>query len=136
MITQTESNVASILANKRSADVVELGRRRTMRVEDLGRELKSTSRLAELLHEHLAEHNVVFALERRAEYHSDAIVERAHKQRLVGSVVDHRGLDRSTIAPLLTLEVLLEDRGEAVALEQARLHGNLAPILRHLTQVE
>ena len=107
-----------------------------MRVEHLRRLLELSPRLAELLHEDLAENDVVLALERRAEDHGDTVVERAHKQSFVGTVVDDGCLVRLPLATLQTLEVLLEDRREAVALEQTRFHRHLFPVLRQRVEVE
>lgn len=107
-----------------------------MRVEHLRSLLELSPRLTELLHEDLAENDVVLAFERRAEDDSDTVVERANKQRLVGPVVDDGCLIRLALATLQALEVLLEDRREAVALEQTRFHRHLFPVLRQRVQVK
>ena len=129
-----KGDVAAVVAHKR-VRVVELGRRMLVAEEHLRRLLKLAPRLEELLHEHLAEYDVVLALERGAEYDGDAVVEGAHKERLVRAVVDDGRLV-ARLALLLELEVLLEYGGEAVALEQARLHRHLLPVGGHLGQVE
>ena len=137
LVILTESDVSTVLTDKSGTTAVtNLSRRITMRVEHLRSLLELSPRLAELLHENLAENDVVLALESRAEDDGDTVVESAHKQRLVGPVVDDGRLVRLALTTLQTLEVLLEDRREAVALEQTRLHRYLFPVLRQRVEVE
>ena len=130
----TESDVASVLANY-GLRVVQLGWRVLVAEQDLWRLLESSSRLAELLHEHFAENNVIFAFECRAEDDGDTVLERAHKQRLVVSVVDDGRL-LARLTAFLELEVLLEDGGDAVALQHTSLVSELFPVFGQAGQIE
>lgn len=131
---RTECNVATIFAND-GVRVVQFAWRRSIAEQNLRRLLKFASSFAELLHEHFAEYDVVFAFERRAKYDRDAILERTHKQRLVVSVV-YSGCFVAGFAFFLKFEILFEHGRETIALEQARLHRHVLPIFRYLVQVE
>ena len=69
----TKSDVASIVSNNRIS-IAKLGRRMLVAKQDLRCLLKLSPGLEELLHEHLAQYDVVFALERGAENHRHSIV--------------------------------------------------------------
>ena len=86
--------------------------------------------LLELLHEDLPQDDVVLVLEDGAEDDRHPIGLRLHVHRLVVAVVNHRPLigPLRRLALLLKLEVLLEDGGEAVSLQEARLADDRLPL--------
>ncbi len=86
--------------------------------------------LLELLHEDLPQDDVVLVLEDGAEDHRHPVRLRLHVHRLVVAVVNHRPLigPLRRLALLLKLEVLLEDGGEAVSLQEARLADDRLPL--------
>lgn len=118
---QDKCNISPILADY-SLGIIELGRWMLVTKEDLGCLLELTSCLAELLHEHFAKNNVILSLEGRAKDDSDTVLESTHKKCLITPVVDD-GRFVTSFSLFLELKVLLEDGGEAVALDQAGTHG-------------
>lgn len=97
--------------------------------------MRCSSTLAQLLHENLAQHNIVVVFEDCAEHNRHTIGFRLHVERLLIAIIDHRKLF-TLEAFLLKVEILFEYARETVTLEHANLLSEFFIVLGNVLEID
>lgn len=97
--------------------------------------MRSSTTFPELLHENLAQHNIVIVFENRTKHYRHAIWLRLHVQSLLVTIIDNSSL-LALQSLFLEVEVLLKYTGKAVTLQQADLLSNLLVVVWDFVEVD